>query len=257
MVPGLVRQYGAPDNVYRQIYFGTGIAGASTIGCLISIKTSAPMTRTTYMQDVPQLINATTAGGPTSSKIAAASFDLVNTTQLLKMGGRVFTLALDQRLALPGLPSSLSGEDWNNIFNTLVSHPHTKARSAQDFARPYRMSCHPVDQTLYDHFAVHRGHLTFDEFFAHIGTWSAESFALGTEADRPMSTVVYLLDNAPESQAVAFAARSQHLTRWPVASLQSTLVKPSPTGSAGKVAANIKKAIEDKHGHPDPMAGTI
>jgi hypothetical protein len=245
-VPSVIRTSVSAGINNRIFVFMTNCGGTGTFGAVVKLSPRGSPSVTQYaltMLNAAVLADDATSGGPTSSKPASATLEVCNVTKRLDVGGKVYSLVLDQRLVFPGSPiagaEGMTLEQWHEMFDSLVQHPKTKSHSGENYTKPKKHSSVPVDNTDYDNFFQHRGVLNFVDFAKHIGTWPNPGSLLDNESQisRAMSTIILMVDTPPADATYEFSAHAQTYTRWPVTTVTGRLMKPVPVGDQRTVVA--------------------
>lgn len=173
---------------------------------------------------LPLLNTSGVAGGPTSMRAMRFGVDIICNTQLLSRGGALYTLNSDQRFVLGASPSTMTANQWNDFFNTIITHPKRHKLDYNDFTTPKHMYSHVVDEPRYNDFDENEGVLSVDTFFQHIALWSGSS-----PLDRPMSTVVIAIETTSAAQLLTLTSFGQFYTRWPLNSIPGQAQETIPT----------------------------
>lgn len=213
------------------IVTNTGISG--TIGAVLTWPATGGVGTLTPAQinmlTIPTLQFDDTTGGPTSMRAMKASVDLVNRTSFLNRGGPISSLNLTQRMLLPAAPSAMTYDQWNTWYTDLLAFNKNHPLDLADFGKPRHMYCQIVDDPRYNDYDENTGVKTLDEFFRHVSVWLG---ATGTD-DRPMSTLIYLIGQQTQSQALYITARGTFYTRWPVTTVPGQAQRNVPVAPPG------------------------
>ncbi len=212
---------------YIMIISNTG--QAATVGMLVNLTGASP---SVTVVNVPTVTAADDAGGPTSGRAMRCSVGLVNTTPMLNRGGRVFTLNANQRFALAGQPSLMTEAQWLTFAAEIRSHPNAKAHDATTFSKELHLVSHSVDQTEYLSFNEWMGSVTPDVYASHIAVWPAAGIR-----ERPMSTVVIIVDPTSTTNTYTASVHAEFYTRWPLNTVMGKHMKPIPTAPVAQVNA--------------------
>lgn len=213
-------------SVGKRIIIGTNTGRAGSIW----VEVLAQPTPTSGVRTVPLLGDSDTAGGPTSGRAMKFSMTLVNTTNAFHREGRVYTLNANQRFALPAAPSTMTQAQWNEFADAVTAHPKVVAHSAEDFAKPKSLVAHPVDQASYTDYGEWHGTYTLDEFMSHCAIWPGQ-----TPADRPMSTIVVVLDPTANTNNYVVTGEASFYTRWPLSTVMGRSMRKVPTAPADHI----------------------
>lgn len=242
---------------YDRMYFISGYGGSGTCGCHVEWDASfvaTTATRTAYT--LPLLATSAQSGGASSSKISKAGIRIVNSTANLYLAGRVYIARLDQRITLPGLPSTMTPAQWAALKDTIKALPDSMMQSyaANEFVAGGKLyqKCipvHVVDEVDYNNYEAHYGTDTVDGFFTHTGINNVQF-----PASRPMSTIVVIFEKtAVTGGATTFNQNytinmdAQYLTRWPLntvpgLSAKSIVAAPAEVVTAARVHASAALA---------------
>lgn len=187
---------------------------------------------------MPLLFASGTAGGPTSVKASKAGVEIENTSALLAVAGRVYVCNLHQRLSLGAVaPSAMTAAQWLGVADVIKSFPETEIFTGSHFLERKKFQCKVVDEPDYANFDAHRGPITADEFFSHIGVWTGS-----TERTRPMTTICICFDTVGASPTAGndytVSCRAQHLTRWPMNTVPGQHMRESQAADASEVRAS-------------------
>lgn len=243
--------------------FVASVPGYGTVGMRMDVVIS-PATVGFEALTPPLLALADDAGGPTSSKPMALWCELVNTTQRVGTGGRVYATQLDQRISLPASPSSMSVTQWVNVLSELFVHPRTKAYSGADFIMPHAWHHHVVDHNAYDTFTEHLGATSStDLWFQGLAVWPGSA-----SQPRSFNTMVIVIPpftaaigSAQVGNSWAFSAYSKWYLRYPVSTVPGQTMKNIPTAKADKVLDLHKQVLETstapRPDHPGVGGGRV
>jgi hypothetical protein len=179
-----------------------------------------------------------------------ATVSVVNTTQRLNQGGRVITVDLDQRLALPASPDLMTESEWLSVSNAIkglraVERPMDGAELAKAMTRSAAIVDRPSYET-YREWQGSEGNTTgvaaqstapnaFESFFSTIANWEGS-----VHFDRPMSTRVILFSAAPIQQSYAVDIRGAWYTRWPANNILADHTTPVPHIMSGPENGNLR-----------------
>jgi hypothetical protein len=192
-----------------------------------------------FVFTIPTLAASDDAGGPTSGRAMKAGVSLVNTTQLLNRGGRIFTLHANQRIRLTAAPSAFTVADHTALDQTIKAFPSTREHDGAEFGRPSELSTTVVDHPAYETFSEWRGTDTIDEFFSTFAIWP------GSIPDsRPMSTVLISFQPPAVTQTYTITARATFYTRWPLDTIVGQAQTPIPTAPASLI--NSMHTVADR-----------
>lgn len=228
------------DPGVRMLVFCTNVGSSGTLAWVMRWSPTTVFTNQPYC---PQILTANgITGGPTAIRAMKASAMVLNSTQLLNRGGRVYTLNTDQRLLLPGLPSTYTAGNCDTIFDSIVQHPHTQPWDGTDFGVPRTHCATVVDTPSYERFEENDGQLSIDQFATHIGQWTGSA-----HKPRPMSTLVLALESPSAAQVYTLAWHGKWYTRWPLSTVAGRLQTPIPTASAQQLNALLAIAAARQH----------
>lgn len=189
---------------------------------------------TRAVRTFPTLALADDAGGPTSGRAMKLGADLVNTTQLSALGGRVWVVPLDQRLRFSAALSTYTSADLNGLADALQAHPASHDTAGEHYAVSRSCHLHPVDDISYRTFNPWVGTSTVDEFGASIGIWPAAN-----PRARPMSTIAIVFDAPSQSQVYTLNLHGMFYTRWAVDTVLGQSQAPIPTAPATTINAPV------------------
>jgi len=193
----------------RAIIAVTNTGTAGTIMARVQLTAAGVFVRDAFT--IPTLALGDEAGGPTSGRAMKCGVSVVNTTQFLNRGGRVYHLNADQRVRLAAAPSAWSVAQFGSAFETLIAHPRTIEGDGAEYGKPREFISHVVDQSRYNDFAEWNGTATLDEFYLHTAVWPASA-----PSDRPMSTTFLCFDAPATTNTYTLTARGVFYTRWPL-----------------------------------------
>ncbi len=246
---GMIRQEVSPPTTNKMIIIVTnpGVSGT----CMMQLRWDATATSTNLIgvkeaYTIPTLTLADDAGGPTSLRAMKAGLTIVNRTPLLNRGGPVYTLNLNQRIRAAKPPSTMTVADAEALFATLSGHPDAKSLDAVDFGKARHMYSHVVDDPAYNNFDLNRGTITADEFFTHL----AVTTGTGVN-DRPMSTLVFLLDRCSVAQTFQFSAHASYYSRWPLDTIPGQSNRKIPHQTHAQHNKVHSEASQHAKGPPD------
>lgn len=229
---GLIRQDAALTIVERYLLVVANTGRAGTVAELVRL-TAVP-THTLYT--VSTLALADDAGGPTSGRAMKLSLTMVNSTQLLAMGGRVTVLNAKQRVALPAAPNVMTLAQYNTFLNEIRQHPDSQSYSGVDFREPQMFTAHPVDDE-FTHFEEWIGTMSVDGLADHYAVWPG-----GVPQPRRMSTIFVVFEVPAAPQDYTFTIRPSFYTRWPLSTVPGQAQKPIPTAPLQLINQHVVQA---------------
>lgn len=225
---------------WRWAVIFSNVGDAGTIGTAIAwSKAGGTSVATVQQMFTLPLLSEGSPYGPTSSRAMKIGVDVVTNTQLLSRGGPVYYLNSSQRFQLAGLPSTMTATQWNDFYSVVVSHPHRRKFDMNDFAYPQHFYGHVVDDPRYNDFDTFRGTLSFDSFLSHLCVWTGSP-----PADRPMSTLIFLMETSTAAQLLTFTARASFYTRWPLNTVPGQSQVDIPTATPGVLNGMHKAAVQ-------------
>lgn len=193
---------------------------------------------------IPTLALADDAGGPTSGRAMKLGVSLVNTTQALNRGGRVWVLPLDQRLRLPAAPSVMTAAQWGAVADALIAHPSAHDTDGAHYGTTREAHSHPVDEIEYKRFLPWEGTHTVDEFWSASCVWPAFN-----PKPRPLSTLVMIFDSPPTTQSYTALVHGTFYTRWAVDTVLGQSMSPIPVAPLEVVnAINTSGMMRNSNG---------
>lgn len=228
----------------RWALFFTNTGRSGTIGTALSwAKTggSSPAINQ-RMFTLPLLASADDAGGPTSARAMKIGVDVLTNTQVLNRGGAIYVLNSDQRILFPNAPSVMTSTEWNTFWDSVTSHPRRNKLDLCHFDPAQHYYGHVVDDPAYNNFDEFHGTYSLDEFLKHVGLWPGTS-----PLDRPMSTIIILIDAPATTQVVSFTARASLYTRWTLNTVPGQAQKDIPTASSETLNGINRSAIQHAH----------
>jgi len=175
------------------------------------------------MSYIPVLGAADDAGGPTSGRAMKLALEMVNSTPLLNMGGRVTVLNARQRLLLPAAPSVMTTAQWNSVLVDVRTHPDARSYGGCDFQLPKIFTAHPVDDA-YNEFDEWRGTTSVDLYADHWAVWPSS-----LPQKRKMSAIIAVFEAAPSSQDYTITTHASFYTRWGLNTVPGQTQTPVPT----------------------------
>jgi len=226
----------------RKLYAITNNGISGSVMCYLH-NTATPFTS---VYTVPTLSAAASAGGPTAARAMKASLTMVNDTQRLNQGGKVYTLVANQRLRIPAPASTMTQAEWNTLMDEIIAHPHTRAHSGADFVTPKTLVCHPSNIPDYTDFKEFEGTSTVDGFWAGISTAPSPGPVLGGVNKRPMSTIFVVFEPPAVDQTYTVTARASWYTRWPLDTIMGQSMKPIPTAPLSTINGAQDQAEHNK-----------
>ncbi len=246
---GVIRQEITPATTNKLIVIATNTGVSGT--CLMELRWDATATSTNLIgvknvYTIPTLALGDDAGGPTSLRAMKAGLTIVNRTPLLNRGGPVYTLNLNQRIRAAKPPSTMTIADADALFATLSGHPDATSMDGVDFGKARHMYSHVVDDPAYNNFDQNRGTLTADEFFTHLAITSGSGVT-----DRPMSTMVFLLDRCSVAQTFQFSAHASFYSRWPLDTVPGQANRKIPHQTHAQHNKMHSEASQHAKGPPD------
>lgn len=205
------------------------------------------------MLTCPTLLNDGPNGGPESGRAMKLGIDIVNNTQLLNAGGRVYVLNLNQRLLFPAAPSIMTPSQVDAVCDFIAAHPDTRTYAGSDFMQPREIAAFPVDMTNLGTFREWQGTLGMDAFCLYLADWPS-----ATTSPRSMSTLAIVIDIPAATNVYTVSARASFYTRWPVNTIMGQVMKTVPV--APLTALNLAQAAAQDRGSvmaPSSYAGSV
>lgn len=232
----------------RTIVFVTnaGVTG-TTLGIVQFLATGGTGVASTFRFTLPLLKLDDTAGGPTSMRAMKCGMTVTNRTQLLNRGAQCYFLNCQQRLRLPGLPTTMTASDWNTVFDALSTMPGCRDHDLAEYGTPRHYYCNVVDAPAYNRFDENAGEVVFDNFAQHFATWPTSSF----HRVRPMSTLIFLVEPAAVLNSLNIAVDASYYTRWPLDTVPGQAQTEVPTTSppaSNKLHANAAEHASSGRG---------
>lgn len=230
---------------FRTLYVITNTGHSATVMGAI---TTAPFQG---VYTIPAISGAPASGGPSSGRAMKASVEITNTTAAMTAGGSVYVLKTDQRVSIPGLPTSLTAAQINTLCDSVKDHPLVKPFDGADFKKTDKHGRHPtfmcdvVDGVDYENFSAWQGAESIDGFFGHVFTWPGLD---SNTHERPMSTIFVLFETPVATQTYAVSARASYYTRWSLATVPGQTQMQIPIASLDRINALTTTA-------PDGLSG--
>lgn len=185
-----------------------------------------------YTTTVPTLTLAADAGGPTAGRALKATLRLTNVTKRLNQGGAVYVGELDQRLALPQAPSTMTAAEIGASIDGIIALNASHAHDGVEFARPHEFSCGIADATDFEDFGPWFGAYSVDNFARHFAVWPGSG-----HDKRPMTTRYVIFETIADANDYVAEVVGQWYTRWPTGHILSdhmskikTTAKDPPKG---------------------------
>lgn len=193
---------------------------------------------------IPTLSVADINGGPTTSRSMKLSVSVVNCTNNYKRGGRVTYINSSQRLPPRNIDSAT---EYAQVISGIKSSPYRRRINGDELVKPKHLITFPVDNKVYHSYDGFHGTLTAEEFLPYLLTPGDNTTTKETVfSPRPMSTVAWIFDPAPDEQAYSFTVRASFYTRWPLTSVPGQTMHNVPTAPASILNAVVDKA--EAHG---------
>jgi len=246
-VTGLTRSNISATLTYRTLVAVTNTGVAGTVMSIWQVPATAAPIFSTFT--VPSVSGSGGGETITAGRAMKAGLSLVNTTQLLNRGGRVFYLNSTARLFLPNSLSGMSNGNLLGVMDAICSHPKCQAYDGTDFSKPLEFAAEVVDTTAYHQFNSWEGSETSDEFWTHISTYPGSA-----ETTRPMSALFIVIDSTSVQQTYTATAYGSWYTRWPVESILGQAQRPipvAPQAVVNKVHATGKALASGPHSLSD------
>jgi len=228
-----------------QLFF-FGLDGATATYGAGFIRTGGTATLETAVYNLPAVDGSAVASSantlyPTSGRAMTFEFKLLNATPLVNVGGRVYFLRLDQRLALGASPSSLSGigaqtdvTAFDNLINTILTSPNVECHSHAEYMRPeseipWQVS-RVIDRPTYESFEAWtsphpKTAAGADAYMKEHALWPSQ-----TGSKRGMTGYAVYLPRTTQPQDVTLVFKVSHYFRWPLQSIGAALHKEIPVG---------------------------
>jgi hypothetical protein len=237
VVNGLIRSDADISVNNAGMFLVSMVGGMPTVGAHITWNATSEATGTTLMT-LPTIADTAAAGGPSSTKASKIGMVIKNATKVLDVGGRVYSLVLDQRIQLPAAPSTMVATQWQAVFNKLTAHPACRSYAATTAVKGIKMSAHVVDNARYDSFEANIGEAPdIDFFLEHFAQWTTSDF----EKTRSMSTLLFMYARPTATQNYTISVRGQMLTRWPVETVLGQQQTDVPTKTPAQITEERKK----------------
>lgn len=218
----------------RTLYVITNTGHSGTI---MGAFTTAPFQG---VYTIPAISGAPSSGGPSSGRAMKASVEITNSTAAMTAGGSVYVLKTDQRVSIPGLPTSLTAAQINTLCDTVKDHPLVKPFDGADFKKTDKHGRHPtfvcdvVDGVDFENFSAWQGTESVDGFFGHVFTWPGLD---SNTHERPMSTIFVLFETPVAAQTYTLSARAAYYTRWSLATVPGQTQMEIPIATLDRINA--------------------
>lgn len=233
----------------KDLLFILGLNGVNSTYAALLTRTSGVATIDCTTYNLPNvngsaLTSASTQLFPTSGRAMAFEWKLMNATAPINVGGRVYILRLEQRLALPAAPSQLNG-GAASTFDQVVTTLFTNA----NFVKPHMLSeycarreddipffaSHVIDRPEYETF---NGWLApyssdaagVDAFMAEHAIWSQMN-----PTKRALTGYAVYIPKTASPQDLTLAFNVSHYFRWPLQSVGAALHREIPVAPAGSL----------------------
>lgn len=188
-------------------------------------------------RSAPTLLATPLAGGPTSGRTMKAGMTVVNATNALNAGGRVFVLNSDQRFVLGADPESLTPTQFTNFLDEIVAHPKAREFSGADFVKGNAFHSHVVDAVNYEQYGDWRGQISINDYFEGFAVWPD-----AVASRRSMSTLIMVIESPTIAQSYTVSARASWYTRWPLNTVLGQSMRDVPTADARVINGHITRA---------------
>jgi len=220
------------------------VTNAGNSGTVMMVMKVVGSTVNLAAHTIPTISKADDNGGPTSGRAMKAGVSIVNTTQLLSRGGRVFVLDGRSRVKIAKSPSTMTGPEVESLMDEIIAFPDTKSYDGSHFGETREMSCAVVDNVSYNDFTWWSGTETVNDFASHFAIWTGSPVY-----QRPMSTIWLVFDTPAAAQSYSMTARASYYTRWSVDTVTGQSQKDIPVAPV----ATVNKL----HGIADKFAGFL
>lgn len=242
---GLVSSDFTVDTTNTTLLLVANTGHSGTVAFSIKLDASGgPVSGSTEIHTIPTLSVSDHNGGPTTSRSMKLSISVVNCTNNYKRGGRVTYINSSQRLP----PRNVDfATEYARIVSGVKSSPYRRRINGEDLVKPKHLITFPVDNKVYHSYDGFHGTLTAEEFLSYLLTPGDNIDTKDAViTPRPMSTVAWIFDPAPDEQAYSFTVRASFYTRWPLTSVPGQTMHNVPTAPAAVLNAVVDKA--EAHG---------
>jgi len=189
--------------------------------------------------DLPQLKNTWDRGGPTSGRAMKVGASLICHTPLLNRGSGIYVLNCTQRVAFKSTASAppwWTAADLDDLYTKLVAYNQTVPYDATEFRQAKSWSCFPVNSRALEEFHQWQGEgdplgdtITDSIFTSTVGS------GLGTEYNRPLSTLFFIFDKVPEPNSFSVTVKGSAYVRYPMDVPMGQNMPPIPTAPPAQI----------------------
>lgn len=179
------------------------------------------------------------SGGPVSGRAMKHTIDVRNVTPAGAVGGQVYVLETDSRLAAPASWSALTAAQVTTLCSNIKSAPGVRVFSGSDFVMGRTFSCRVADFKDYEDFGI---------WYTTVASNGADTGAVVTEyplmatTNRPMSTVWVLFE--PYAGTATYPANvydirvlSKYYLRYSTEAVAYSMSRDVPLASQKEIAA--------------------
>jgi len=223
----------------KRMVLVSNVGSSATVAVVLSWDNAGNLV-TPVIHSIPTLALTASTGGAVSGRAMRYSVTLTNTTATVNNGSTITYVNLDSRIALPNSPFSMTGPQWNVVYDKLTDNRNAVVVNGNVFSSPKTLVGHVVDQTTYHDYVSWKGaYTTISQFFDHLAEWPGlESHSRG----RPMTTIAAMFDTPSQPQTYFCCVDSHYYTRWPIDTLQGQSHTPVPTAPQHVINADSAKA---------------
>lgn len=231
------------------LILATNTGCTSDVGYIIPLDTeyktvpSAQPTASFLRFSMPTLEKHDTAEGASAGRPMRYAVSVVNCTNLMNRGGRVFYLNSAQRM--PFVVAETANSQTSYDFSTLVeSVKATNIRQAVDGAdlkAGQHLIGFPTDTTQYHAYNTWGGDEEhFDDYLKRISVAYSDK-------TKPMSVQAWIFEPTTEPQSYEVTMRSSYYTRWPLTSIPGQKMAITPTAHPDIVNGAMHAAEMSAH----------
>lgn len=192
---------------------------------------------------IPTLDLHDTAGGPSAARPMRFGVSVVNCTNLMHRGGRVFYLNSAQRLPYvqPTTENSLTTYDFTEVVEAVKATPVRQAVDGADLKAGQHLIGFPTDTTQFHAYNVWKGKQNdFDTFLKRVSV-------AYSDVTKPMSVQCWIFEPTTQKQSYEVTIRSSYYTRWPLTTIPGQKMSVTPTAHPDVVNGAMHAAELSAH----------
>lgn len=188
------------------------------------------------IRDLPRLAAETVSGGPAAAQASKIGVAVSNITKSDSLQGQVYFHRTQDKVSNPAALSAMTTTQIRALYDSLISHPLTKWRTAEQLVNPHFMYAGVRNEVDYQTFNQWQGPSGTDTFML--------TAAVVSEATNycPMDIMWILIPECSTTQTYFISVHAQFVCRYPHTAVMSSQESWLPTAESSVVNAQRRAA---------------